>query len=91
LNLWIYLINVSVTLKGVRLGNPPGNAWNKSNTKATISGDGLQANSSVEREYEFVYAEKGFGIHWKYSRKVNFPGTILYYFEITQMSFAADG
>jgi hypothetical protein len=86
-------MNVSLSshsLKGVRLGNPRGNGWNKSNTKAIISEDGLQANSSAEQEYQFVYAEKGFGIHWRYSRKVNFPGTILYYFEIPQMSSSAD-
>jgi hypothetical protein len=55
--------------------------------EATISEDGLKANSTAEQNRrQFVFAEKGFAISGEDCRKDKFPGTIIYYFELTKVS-----
>jgi hypothetical protein len=55
------------------------------NMAAKISPDGLKISDNTKRRGLNVYAEQGFDISKKF-RKDIFPGTIVYYFEITQVS-----
>jgi hypothetical protein len=69
-----------------RLRNPEQNAWNNSSTNAIISFNGLQA-SDYREHLSIVFANKGFSISGELARKEdNFPGTIMYYFEVTKIS-----
>jgi hypothetical protein len=72
-------------IKVIRLKNPCGNRWKNTKTLANISEDGLQAKDKCFG-YTFVYASHGFSIFGETLRKDHFPGTIAYYFEVTQMS-----
>jgi hypothetical protein len=49
-----------------------------------ISPDGLQVDSIAP--FLHVFAEKGFAISGALCRKDNFPGTIMYYYEVTHMA-----
>jgi hypothetical protein len=71
-----------------KLINPAGNVWNGTKTKAKISADGLEArNNTIPAEWLNVCASQGFGISAaEHSGMDNSQGTILYYFEISQMS-----
>jgi hypothetical protein len=68
--------------------NPAGNAWNSTKTKAQISPDGLGAISSKTSNdgWQNVFALERFGISAAQCRQDFYPGTILYYFEVTRMS-----
>jgi hypothetical protein len=68
-----------------KLGNPKENVWNGTNRNATISADGLQASKGTS-EWLNLSASKGFAISVEQCRMDHFPGTILYYFEVTQVS-----
>jgi hypothetical protein len=70
-----------------RLGNPKQNGWEVSNTDAIISSNsnGLLASDNTGAWLN-VFAKKGFPITGQLSRTDNFPGTILYYFEVTIIS-----
>jgi hypothetical protein len=61
------------------------NWLNEYNMVAKISPDGLKVSDNTKRRGLNVYAEQGFDLSRKF-RKDRFPGTIVYYFEITQMS-----
>jgi hypothetical protein len=65
--------------------NPKQNVWSGTNTKVTISADGLNA-INVNDERMDVFAVKGFAISGENCPRENFPGTIIYYFEVTQRS-----
>jgi hypothetical protein len=66
-----------------RFGNSVGNGWSRSNPEITISNCGLNASRNPNGFlFQNVYAEKGFPISGQNSREDNFPGTILYYYEI---------
>jgi hypothetical protein len=58
------------------------NHWNLAQTKnnISISIDGLNATNNNKNRYETISAEKGFTI------SVDFPGPVLHYFEVTDMS-----
>jgi hypothetical protein len=75
----------NIFLKTIRLKNSTGNRWKTSKTLAKISEDGLKATDNCCMEYTFVYASQGFSILGETLRKDDFPGTIVYYFEVTQM------
>src|SRR4051812_36562645 len=61
--------------------NPNGNRWNGTKMQSNIASDGLNANiNSNANGWESISAEKAFII------SVEFPRTILYYFEVTKMS-----
>jgi hypothetical protein len=68
-----------------RLKNPEQNCWEVANTDAIISSNGLCASDNTG-DWQNVYAKKGFPITGELSRTDSFPGTILYYFEVTNMS-----
>jgi hypothetical protein len=68
-----------------RLCNPEKNGWKVPNTDAIISSNGLLACYNTG-EWHNVFSKKGFPISGELCRKDNFPGTILYYFEVTQIS-----
>jgi hypothetical protein len=53
-----------------------------------ISSNGLQVSDNTDTmNFPIVFAKKGFPISGELSRKEDdFPGTILYYFEVTQLS-----
>jgi hypothetical protein len=66
-----------------RLRKPTGNAWGRSNAEITISNGGLNASKNTNGwQFRNVYAEKVFPISGEHSREDNFPGTILYYYEV---------
>jgi hypothetical protein len=55
-------------------------------TKAKITKKGLRAENPDADEWQHVFADKGFAISGEDCRKDKFPGTILYYFEVTKKS-----
>jgi hypothetical protein len=67
-------------LKGIR--------WNGAKSEGEISWDGLTASVKYQwpSDWQYVFVNKGFVISEAYSRKGNFPGTIVYYFEVTQIA-----
>jgi hypothetical protein len=67
-------------IKTKRVRNPHGNHWDRNNTRATIAADGLHVY--VSRGRQTVYAEQSFPISGLLSRVDEFPGTILYYYEV---------
>jgi hypothetical protein len=73
-----------------KLYNMKGNRWKKSNRNVTISRGGLNLGNTTERR-PHVFAEQGFDISGDSRKEDNFTGTIIYYFEVTQMSHARDG
>jgi hypothetical protein len=73
--------------KNKQVNNPRGNVWNAKKTKAKISANGLEAGNN-KAEWRNVYALKGFRIRGQHSRNDNSPGTIVYYYEITQTDWA---
>jgi hypothetical protein len=70
-------------MKTKRIRNPKGNGWEKGNTTATILG--LKAHNP-NKCGRLVFAIEGFAISPEICRKDEFPGTILYYFEVTLTS-----
>jgi hypothetical protein len=77
-------------LKTKQVNNPEHNIWNSTKTKALISGCGLEAGDN-RNEWVNVYAVKGFHISRQHSRKNNnFPGTIVYYYEIIEIDHPLD-
>jgi hypothetical protein len=65
-----------------RLQNPHGNGLFRPKTKAKISSNGLKANNVHQNEWHYVFAQKGLAISGVDARLDNYPGTILYYFEV---------
>jgi hypothetical protein len=65
--------------------NPGQNDWEVSNTDAIIYSNGLLAHDNTGF-WNNVCAKKGFHITGELYRTDNFPGKILYYFEVTEMS-----
>jgi hypothetical protein len=78
----ICIIIINAMLKGKKLANSKGNAWNGSKTGASISG--LKATVGPE-SHQYVFATEGFAISGDQCRKDNFPfpGTIVFYYEVT--------
>ena len=74
-----------IFFKTKRLVNPRENRWSSqsANINVGISCDGLKASNTNEHEWLTFYAEKGFAISGENRRMDDFPGTILYYFEVT--------
>jgi hypothetical protein len=89
INVWTFLIKL---LQTKRLINSKGIRWNGAKSEAKISWDGLKARIRSDwfpfyfSYWQYVFANKGFVISEAYSRKDNFPGTIVYYFEVTQIA-----
>jgi hypothetical protein len=82
-------------LQTKRLYNSKGIRWNGAKSEAKISWDGLKASVSkcdwfptlfYSTDWQYVFANKGFVVSEAYSGKDNFPGTIVYYFEVTHMA-----
>jgi hypothetical protein len=67
----------------MRVQNPKANRW--TGAKVKISGNGLKASTRANPFKYYLVAEKGFIISPEHCRKDNFPGTILYYYEVTKM------
>jgi hypothetical protein len=67
--------------------NPEQNGWEFSNTRAMISFNELCVSDN-RGTWLNVFAQKGFPISGELTRTDNFPGTILYYFEVTQIATA---
>jgi hypothetical protein len=65
--------------------NPAENQWGSATTDAIISPDGLTASVALGMPEEHVYAIEGFPIVRRLCRNGNFPGTILYYYEVTEV------
>jgi hypothetical protein len=70
----------------ILIANPKGFVWDRSKTDASvnISECGLKA-TNTRYEFGFAIATEGYAISGEHCRKENsqFPGTILYYYEIT--------
>jgi hypothetical protein len=76
-------------LKARRFVKLEANRWDESKcstNNATISTDGLQATKNSRKEWTCICAEHGFHLPGLNYRMDNFPGTIVHYFEITQIS-----
>jgi hypothetical protein len=58
------------------------NRWNGTNTRATVATDGLTVSNTNANEYPNVFAEQPFTISGPQCRMDDFPGTILYYYEV---------
>jgi hypothetical protein len=71
--------NLICFLQSKRIQNPEGIEWTDG-----IFASGLQADSGF-MAWTF-FADMGFAISPKQCRHDNFPGTIVYYYEITKMS-----
>jgi hypothetical protein len=69
-----------IEFKIKRLRNSHGNHWNGTHTTATVAADGL--NVSITNGFPNVLAEQPFPISGPLSRMDEFPGTILYYYEV---------
>jgi hypothetical protein len=69
-----------------KLGNPPGIRLDGTKTKATISEDGLTANSDIEDKMQWVFATEGFDISVDCQIEDKYDDTVLYYFEASQLS-----
>jgi hypothetical protein len=83
---YLEILLKSCCFKGKKLGINKGNRWNQSITEVTISADGLQANNKLDFSWT-VIAERGFPIYIQRShQKDHVPGSIVYYYEVTQMS-----
>jgi hypothetical protein len=67
--------------KTKRVRNPHANRWNKNNTTAKVAADGLHV-SSYTLGSPNVFAEQPFLISGPQCRMDEFPGTILYYYEV---------
>jgi hypothetical protein len=65
--------------------NPEENGWEVSNTGAIISSNGLLVSDNTQT-WQNVFAKEGFPISGELSCTDKFPGTILYYFEVTLMA-----
>jgi hypothetical protein len=59
----------------------PRNRWNRTNTGATITADGLNVSNNING-FPNVFAEQPFPISGQLCRMDEFPGTILYYYEV---------
>jgi hypothetical protein len=70
------------------VANIKGNRWKGSNTAAIISPDGLKAMTKKKKNMVNIFAVEPFPISTVAgepgTRKDNFLGTILFYFEVTQ-------
>jgi hypothetical protein len=67
------------------LANPKGLVWDRAKTDASvnISECGLKA-TNIRYEFGFAIATEGYAISGEHCRKdFQFPGTIVYYYEIT--------
>jgi hypothetical protein len=75
----------NLKFKTKRLCNPKSNCWSAKSvlSSALISADGL---CIIANRYDGAEAEQGFGISVKNARNDDFPGTILYFFEVTQLT-----
>jgi hypothetical protein len=77
---------IKCNFQNKRLRNPEQNGWNDSNTNAIISSNGLQVSDNTGN-ISTVMAKKGFPISGQLARQEdNVAGTILYYFEVIQLS-----
>jgi hypothetical protein len=75
-------LNIITIFKGKIVANPRGIVWDGSNTAASISECGLKAINNTD-DSQWVFATEGYAISGEQCRKENFPGTIVYYFEVT--------
>jgi hypothetical protein len=57
------------------------NRWSKSNSNVTISQNGLNVSNNTN-EWQDVFAVQTFLISGPQCRMDEFPGTILYYYEV---------
>jgi hypothetical protein len=91
---WNFFIKL---LQTKRLFNSKGIRWNEPKSEAKNSSDGLKASVSFSCDglrmwtlypsgYQYVVANEGFVISEAYSGMDNFPGTIVYYFEVTRIA-----
>jgi hypothetical protein len=80
---------LTILIKCKKVCNPKKNVWDGSNTKATISNDGLNARNEYDTigNRRIVFAEKAFAISGENCRIGQFPGNIIYYFEVTQKAY----
>jgi hypothetical protein len=63
------------------------NYWNRTKTTATISLNGLQVSA---KKWSYAVAMEAFGFAGnKDFRTDHFPGTIIYYYEMTQMPLSS--
>jgi hypothetical protein len=74
-----------------RLMNSKGNHWVSTESNVKISWDKLKVSTRcdwlgvpADYKWKYVFAKKGFVISEACSRKDNFPGTIVNYFEVTR-------
>jgi hypothetical protein len=76
--------------KAKKFGKPSNvNCWNGTKSTATISPDGLQVSDST-KSWLNANATEGFVIAGdKNLRADHFPGTIIYYYEMTQMPLSS--
>jgi hypothetical protein len=81
-NSYNYIVVIKWKFQCKRLRNPEQNGWEVSNTGAIISSNRLLANDYT-KNFLNVFAKKGFPINAELSRTDKFPGTILYYYEVT--------
>lgn len=72
-----------------RLMNPQQNEWEVSNTGAIISFNGLCVSVNTGFE-QHVFARQGFPISGELCRPDNFPGTVVYYFEVATIAKTSD-
>jgi hypothetical protein len=79
---WQHYLIIRLLIKCKRLQNPKGNGLCRPKTKVKISSDGLKAKNINQNEWHYVFAKKGFAVSGVHSRPDNYPGTILYYFEV---------
>jgi hypothetical protein len=75
--------NLALFFQTKRLRNPRENRWIRTETKHSISSDGLTINEA----WKYYYSKLAFTISCDCRKEYNnYPGTILYYFEIVQMA-----
>jgi hypothetical protein len=80
-----FLLNYNFKTK--RLQIPKANYWNRCNKEAIICPqDGLTAANASIKEAVNVSAMEGFPIAAELCRNDEYPGTIVYYFEVTNLS-----
>jgi hypothetical protein len=88
---FVYIFGIfHLIFKVKRLENPTGNHLVLTESKVKILWDWLKFMTCdwlgivPDREWKYIFAKKGFVISEGCSRTDYFPGTIVYYFEVTQ-------
>jgi hypothetical protein len=76
-------------LKSKRLRNPKQNGWTEPRKEGPLTSQLHASNNSNDVDGGItVWSEKGFPISGKLSRKDDFPGTIIYYYEVAAIAMA---